>query len=117
MPTALRARLVRWTRPVVGAACAAALAGVVGASHPAAQQQQAPPAQPAGQPPPAQPPATPAGQAGAPADQPTFRGGINFVRVDVIATDGKAQPVLDLKQTEFEVLEDGQPQSIEQFRL
>jgi VWFA-related protein len=37
--------------------------------------------------------------------------------VDVIATDNKAQPVLDLKQDEFEVLEDNQPQTVEQFRL
>ena len=50
-------------------------------------------------------------------EQPTFRGGIDFVRVDVIVTDGKAAPVTDLKQTDFEVLEDDQPQSIEQFRL
>ena len=49
--------------------------------------------------------------------QPTFRGGINFVRVDVIVTDKKAQPVIDLAQTDFQVFEDGQPQKIEQFRL
>ena len=45
------------------------------------------------------------------AQQPTFRGGIDFVRVDVIVTDKKAQPVIDLKQDDFEVLEDGKPQS------
>jgi VWFA-related protein len=50
-------------------------------------------------------------------EQPTFRGGISFVRVDVIVTDDKAAPVTDLKQEEFEVLEDDQPQQIEQFRL
>jgi len=82
-----------------------------------AQQGQPPAAQ--GQQPAAQ---APAGQPAAPviAGQdapPVFRGGINFVRVDVIATDGKAQPVLDLKQEEFDVLEDNQLQSIEQFRL
>jgi len=48
---------------------------------------------------------------------PVFRGGINFVRVDVIVTDKKAQPIIDLSQADFEVLEDGKPQSIEQFRL
>ena len=47
--------------------------------------------------------------------QPTFRGGINFVRVDVIVTDKKAQPITDLKQADFEVVEDGKPQTIEQF--
>ena len=46
-----------------------------------------------------------------------FRGGIDFVRVDVIVTDKKAQPVTNLTQADFEVLEDGKPQSIEQFRL
>src|SRR5262245_20601552 len=64
------------------------------------QQQQRPPAEPAAAP-----------------QQPTFRAGINFVRVDVIVTDGKAQPVTDLTQADFEVLEDGKPQAIEQFRL
>jgi VWFA-related protein len=50
-------------------------------------------------------------------EQPTFREAINFVRVDVIVTDGKAQPVMDLTQADFEVLEDGKPQPVEQFRL
>ena len=49
--------------------------------------------------------------------QPTFRGGIDFVRVDVIVTRQEGQPVTDLKQADFEVLEDGKPQTIEQFRL
>ena len=49
--------------------------------------------------------------------QPTFRTGVNFVRVDVIVTDGRAEPVADLTQADFEVLEDGEPQTIEQFRL
>jgi VWFA-related protein len=49
--------------------------------------------------------------------QPTFRGGINFVRVDVIVTDRKQQPVTDLRQEDFEVEEDGKAQAIEQFRL
>ncbi len=49
--------------------------------------------------------------------QPVFRGGINFVRVDVIVSDKKQQPVTDLKQTDFEVLEDGKPQKIEQFTV
>src|SRR4051812_32389447 len=38
---------------------------------------------------------------------PTFRGGISYVRVDAIVTDKKGQPVYDLKQSDFEVLEDG----------
>src|SRR5512138_2825660 len=46
--------------------------------------------------------------------QPTFRTGINFVRVDVYPTlNGKI--VTDLKQDDFEVLEDGVPQALETF--
>ena len=45
--------------------------------------------------------------------QPVFRGGIDFVRVDVIVSDKKAQPVTNLTQNEFEVLEDGKPVAIE----
>jgi VWFA-related protein len=57
-------------------------------------------------------------QAQAPADQqPTFRAGINYVAVDVIVTDKKDAPVVDLKREDFEVFEDGKPQPIEQFRM
>ncbi len=69
------------------------------------------PGQAAGAPAPLPDPATVAPQ------QPTFRGGITFVRVDVIVTDKKAEPVTDLKAEDFEVLEDGKPQPIDQFRL
>ena len=68
------------------------------------------------------PPATPESGAAQPGaqdapQQPTFRAGVNFVRVDVMVHDGKGQPIGDLAQTDFEVLEDGKPQTIEQFRL
>jgi VWFA-related protein len=56
-------------------------------------------------------------EAPSPAQQPTFRAGINFVRVDAIVTDRQGNPVTDLNQTEFEVLEDGKPQTIESFRF
>jgi VWFA-related protein len=56
------------------------------------------------------------GQQGDP-QQPVFRGGIDFVRVDVIVSDKKAQPVTNLTQNDFEVLEDGKPVKIEQFKL
>ena len=56
-------------------------------------------------------------QVGMAQEQPVFRGGINFVRVDVIVTDKKGQQVVDLKQSDFEVAEDKKPQSISQFRL
>ena len=46
--------------------------------------------------------------------QPTFRSGANYVRVDMYATrDG--QPVNDLTASDLEVLEDGVPQKIEDF--
>src|SRR5688572_2438166 len=78
----------------------------------AAQSPQQP-AQPT--PPPATPQATP--QTTPPADQqPVFRTGINFVRVDAIVTDRQGNPVVDLKAADFEILEDGKPQTIESFR-
>jgi VWFA-related protein len=49
--------------------------------------------------------------------QPTFKAGINFVRVDVIVTDHKGNPVTDLKAGDFEVWEDGKPQTVESFTL
>ena len=49
--------------------------------------------------------------------QPTFRAGINYVAVDVIVTDRKDAPVVDLKREDFEVFEDGKLQPIEQFRM
>ena len=73
--------------------------------------------QPQAQTPPA--PAPPAGQEPAqqPAEQPVFRTGINFVRVDVIVTDRQGNPVDDLKLEDFEITEDGKPQKPETFRL
>ena len=60
-------------------------------------------------PPTQQPPADP--------QQPVFRTGINFVRVDVIVSDKQGNPVTDLQQADFDVQEDGKPQAIETFRL
>jgi VWFA-related protein len=53
-------------------------------------------------------------QANPPPPQPTFRTEANYVRVDVYPTKDEA-PVGDLRAEEFEVFEDGKPQSIEQF--
>ncbi|MEZ5317040.1 MAG: VWA domain-containing protein [Vicinamibacterales bacterium] len=48
--------------------------------------------------------------------QPVFRGGANFVHVDVYPrADGR--PIEDLTQADFEILEDGKPQAIETFEL
>jgi VWFA-related protein len=47
--------------------------------------------------------------------QPTFRTEANYVRVDAYPTTGDGAPVTDLTQADFEVLEGGVPQAIEQF--
>ncbi len=83
---------------------------VAGAVAVGGQQSGQPPAAPAA------PPASDQAPAGE-ADQPVFRGGINFVRVDAIVTDRQGEPVTDLTQDDFEVLEDDQRQTIETFRL
>src|SRR6185369_9763305 len=67
-----------------------------------AQQQQQPPQQQ---------------QQPQPPDQPVFRAGINFVRVDVIVSDKNGNNVADLKQSDFDVTEDGKPQSVETFKF
>jgi VWFA-related protein len=80
-------------------------------------QEPAPPAQ---SPSPAPPPEAQAGQPAPGTDaagQPVFRTGINFVRVDVIATDKQGMPITDLSLNDFEVFEDGKPQAVETFRL
>ena len=82
------------------------------ANPPAQGGQPAQPAQPAQQ--------KPAEGQNPPADQtpnPVFRTGIDFVRVDVIVSDRNGNPVADLKQTDFEVNEDGKPQNVETFKL
>jgi len=71
--------------------------------------QNAPPAPPPPQQQP--PPPDPATQA------PVFRSDINVVRVDVIVTDRQGNPVHDLKPEDFEVTEDGKPQTIQTFKL
>ena len=47
---------------------------------------------------------------------PRFRSGANLVTVDAYVAKGGA-PVMDLKPEEIEILEDGQPQSVENFRI
>ncbi|HEY7289352.1 MAG TPA: VWA domain-containing protein [Vicinamibacterales bacterium] len=82
---------------------------------------QAPPkqtAQPSQQPATQQPQTPPAGDAQQQQQQqPTFRAGINFVRVDAIITDKNGNPVDDLKESDFEIAEDNKPQKIESFKL
>lgn len=47
---------------------------------------------------------------------PRFRGGANLVRVDAYVTTNGA-PITDLRQEDFEVLEDDAPQRVETFEL
>ena len=83
-------------------------------AQPGPEQAPQPPAQGA-------PPGAPAQEPGTADDpassQPTFRAGINFVRVDVIVSDKSGKPVLDLAPEDFTVTEDGTPQTIESFKL
>lgn len=60
------------------------------------------------------PPQSPTAQ---PQRPPVFRGGTSQVRVDVTVLDKKGEPVTNLTKDDFEVLEDGQPQSIETLKL
>ncbi len=47
--------------------------------------------------------------------RPTFRGGARFVRVDVYPTDGAGKPIEGLTAADFELYEDGRPQTIDTF--
>jgi len=80
----------------------------------AAQEPQSAPAEgespaPAGEP-------APTGESDE-ATAPTFRAGVDFVRVDVIVTDKQGNPVVDLKPEDFVVTEDGEPQTVSSFKL
>lgn len=101
-----------WTRRLTGGAVALAAMVILGAG-PSMRAQQ-PPSPPSSQPPPAS--GAPAAQ-DAPAGQPVFRTGINFVRVDVIVSDRQGRPVADLSKGDFEILEDNKPQVVQTFKL
>ena len=101
---------MRW--PIREAVGVAAIAFVALGARGDAQQQPAPaPAAPA-QPQADQPPDQPAAD-----QQPVFRTGINFVRVDVIVSAKDGQPVANLSEKDFQVFEDGKPQSLATFKL
>jgi VWFA-related protein len=106
----------------VGLAAALVGATVAGqSSQPPAPQTPPAPTQPA--PPPAEPgtPAEPQGQTPPDqppgGDQPIFRAGVNFVRVDAIVTDRQGNPITDLTADDFEIIEDDTRQTIETFRF
>src|SRR5262245_52232423 len=48
---------------------------------------------------------------------PIFRGGSSLVRVDVTVTDRHGEPVTTLTADDFDVQEDGAPQTVETFKL
>jgi len=54
-----------------------------------------------------QPPQTP----------PVFRGGVDYVPVDVVVTDGRERPITDLTAGDFEILDGGRAQKIVDFRF
>jgi hypothetical protein len=88
--------------------------GGIGAQQPSGSPQK-PPAQGSDQQAPPPQGGAQNGQPGQPL--PTFKTGINFVRVDVIASTSKGEPVVDLKKEDFIVTEDGKPQTVESFKL
>lgn len=88
------------------------LVATAAAQTPQPASQASPPPQTAPAPSGSEPPSE-----SAPQEQPTFRTGIDFVRVDVIVTDRQGNPVTDLREEDFEIVEDGKPQTIETFRL
>jgi VWFA-related protein len=53
----------------------------------------------------------------APPQQPTFKVQVDYVEVDVIVTDQEGRFVRDLRQEDFEVFEDGRPQTVTGFGL
>jgi VWFA-related protein len=59
------------------------------------------------------------GQTPAPpqSQQPTFKLRVDYVEVDVVASDRQGNLIRDLKKEDFQVLEDGKPQAITTFSL
>lgn len=49
--------------------------------------------------------------------QPTFRAGVDYVRVDVVVTDKNDKPIMDLTKDDFTILEHGRPQSIDALQF
>ena len=49
--------------------------------------------------------------------QPTFKVEVDYVEVDAIVTDARGTFVRDLKKEDFQVLEDGKPQTIATFSI
>src|SRR5262247_3960742 len=60
-----------------------------------------------------QPPQTPTD----PPQPPVFRTGASLVRVDVTVTNRHGEPATALSAEDFEIFEDGVPQTVETFKL
>src|SRR5690348_4069674 len=52
-----------------------------------------------------------------PQTPPVFRGGVDYVPVDVVVTDGRERPITDLTAGDFEILDGGRAQKIVDFRF
>src|SRR5712691_8272429 len=52
-----------------------------------------------------------------PAPTPTFHAAIDYVEFPVRVVDGRGNVVRDLSQSDFRIVEDGKPQTIETFRM
>lgn len=63
----------------------------------------------------AQQPTQPAAQPGAQGPAVTFKVEINYVEVDAVVTDGQGNFAKDLKKEDFQVFEDGKPQTLSIF--
>ena len=57
----------------------------------------------------------PSGQAPAAPQTPTFRVAVDYVEVDVLATDAQGNYVRDLKKEDFQIFEDGKQQTLSNF--
>ena len=63
------------------------------------------------------PPQTAPQQTPAPAPTTQFAAGVDVVQVDVSVTDKSGQPITDLTARDFDIREDGQPQTIQTIYL
>jgi VWFA-related protein len=68
-------------------------------------------------PPPQAPAASPPPQANQPQPPITFKVEINYVEIDAIVTDAQGKFVRDLRKEDFQVTEDGKPQSVQVFSM
>jgi VWFA-related protein len=79
-----------------------------------ASKGQTPPSPPPPAPQPAPPSQTPPAT---PQPPVTFKVEINYVEIDALVTDAQGNLIRDLKKEDFEVLEDGKPQTLSVFAL